>query len=349
LNQPPASTQNAIACQEVSKQYPGEARFAVDRVSFEVLAGDLVVLLGPSGCGKTTLLKMVNRLIEPTSGQIYINGMEIHQLPATELRRHIGYVIQQVGLFPHMTILQNISVVPRLLGWEPRLIQERARTLMDTVGLPLDYLSKHPRQLSGGEQQRVGLVRALAADPPILLMDEPFAAVDAITRLRLQDELRDLHQKLGKTILFVTHDVEEAFRLANKVLIMRAGKRVQYDVPLDIIRRPKDRFVQELAGTENLVRQLSLISVRSVLDQASGTAALRTVASAAPGAYPSVHVDDDLRSVLSSLLGSGASAVVVLGDHDQPLGEITFDDLRRTLARQNESVIAAKDHDLPAE
>ncbi len=224
MNGPSMQHESAgIDLAEVTKRFPNEEHPAVDHVSFQVEPGSLIVLLGPSGCGKTTLLKMINRLYEPTSGQIHIGGTEIHDLPATELRRRIGYVIQQVGLFPHMTIEQNIAVVPRLEGWDRQRIDERINNLLETVGLPRAYRQRYPRQLSGGEQQRVGLARALAADPAILLMDEPFAAIDAITRASLQEELLRIQQKVHKTILFVTHDVEEALRLADKILVMRAG------------------------------------------------------------------------------------------------------------------------------
>src|SRR5689334_15902460 len=217
---------SAIVVEELTRQFPGEPRAAVDHVSFEVEAGAFVVLLGPSGCGKTTLLKMINRLYEPTSGRVLVGGIDARELAVTDLRRRIGYVIQQVGLFPHMRIEENIAVVPRLLGWEKPRIDERIDVLLELVGLPSAYRKRYPRQLSGGEQQRIGLARALAADPGTMLMDEPFGAIDAITRARLQDELLDIQRKLRKTILFVTHDVEEALRLADKIIIMRAGKIV---------------------------------------------------------------------------------------------------------------------------
>ena len=326
-----SNTQIMIACREVAKLYPGVDHFSVDHVTFEIASGALVVLLGPSGCGKTTLLKMINRLIEPTSGQIYVKDQEIHTLPATDLRRQIGYVIQQVGLFPHMTVRENISVVPRLLGWDTGRIEARVAFLMEVVGLPMAYLDRRPRQLSGGEQQRVGLARALAADPPILLMDEPFAAVDAITRLRLQDELRNIHRQLKKSILFVTHDVDEAFRLADRVLVMRAGKIVQYGAPLEIVRNPVDDFVRELTGAENLVRQLSLIPVQAVLDSPARAEANTPGSRRSSPAAPTVTLQDDLRMVLSCLLGSGAEAVTVLDGDSRPVAEIGFNDLRAAL------------------
>jgi len=300
------------------------------------------VLLGPSGCGKTTLLKMVNRLIEPTGGKIRIGGIEVHDLPATELRRRIGYQIQQVGLFPHMTIAMNISVVPRLLGWDKKKIAERSAFLMDMVGLPLEYLPRHPRQLSGGEQQRVGLARALAADPAILLMDEPFAAIDAINRACLQDELNEIHRKVRKTILFVTHDVEEAFRLADKIVVMKEGRLVQYGTPLEIVTRPYDAFVEELVGTQNMLRRLSLLNVQAVLDARRG----KVKPEAASGAALSdgaarVHPADDLRSALSLLLDSGTEAIPVVDYQDRQIAWLSFADLKAALAAQSATAQSA--------
>src|SRR3712207_4623975 len=251
----------AIIVDNVSKQFPQPGRPAVNAASFVVEQGQFIVLLGPSGCGKTTLLKMINRLYEPTSGRIAVDNVDITELPATTLRRRIGYVIQQTGLFPHMRIEDNIAVVPRLLNWEKAAIHARIDELLDLVGLPRDYRRRYPRQLSGGEQQRVGIARALAADPSIMLMDEPFGAIDAITRARLQDELFALQRKLHKTILFVTHDVDEALRLADKIIVMRDDRIVQFDAPLHILGRPADAFVAKLVDPDDILRQLSLIRV----------------------------------------------------------------------------------------
>jgi osmoprotectant transport system ATP-binding protein len=322
---------SAILCESLTRLYPGAARPAVDQVNFQVPAGNLVVLLGPSGCGKTTLLKMVNRLIEPTSGKIWIEGKEIHDLPATELRRRIGYVIQQVGLFPHMTIDQNISVVPRLLKWDRKRIGERVRSLLDLVGLPAAYLTRYPRQLSGGEQQRVGLARALAADPAILLMDEPFAAVDAINRERLQGALLEIQQQVRKTILFVTHDVEEAFRLADKIAVLKDGKLIQFDAPLEIVTHPQNAFVQELVGTQNKLRRLSLVTVQSVLNARRSWASETALDHLNLNPVMNVHPEDDLRSALSVLLQTSGRALNVVDAGGNRVGEITLDDLRATL------------------
>jgi osmoprotectant transport system ATP-binding protein len=320
-----------IVCEGVSKQFLNEPKPAVDHVSFKVEAGNFVVLLGPSGCGKTTLLKMINRLYEPSDGKIWIGGTEVHDLPATELRRHIGYVIQQVGLFPHMKIDQNVSVVPRLLGWDEAKIKARVNDLIDMVGLPKYYLKRYPRQLSGGEQQRIGLVRALAADPPILLMDEPFAAIDAITRECLQEEFLEIQKKVNKTILFVTHDVEEAFRLADKIVVMKSGKLVQYGTPLEIVTQPQDEFVQELVGTSNMLRRLSLISVQSVLNARASWSSEKSEANLRLDGSAVVHPSDDLRNALSTLLNSGANELKVVDPQGRQIGEINFSDLRAAL------------------
>jgi osmoprotectant transport system ATP-binding protein len=232
----------SIRFEHVVKQYPGAPRPAVDDVSLTVEAGSFVVLLGPSGCGKTTLLKMVNRLYEPTSGEIFIDDTEIHHLPVNTLRRQIGYVIQQVGLFPHMTVAKNIAVVPQLLGWPPKRIAARVDELLDLIGLPpTEYRGRYPAQLSGGQQQRVGLARALAADPGIMLMDEPFGAIDAITRTGLQDEMIRLQRTVRKTIVFVTHDVDEALKLADRVIVVTDGS-VGYDIALPFERPRGDEL-----------------------------------------------------------------------------------------------------------
>src|SRR4051812_17988214 len=256
----------AIVFEEVIKRFPGNPRPAVAGVTLSVPEGHLVVLLGPSGCGKTTLLRLVNRLIEHDSGTILVSGRDIDSLPPTELRRGIGYVIQSVGLFPHMRVENNIAVVPRLLGWDSARISRRTDELLPLVGLPpAEYRRRYPSQLSGGQQQRVGLARAMAADPAIMLMDEPFAAIDNITRRRLQDELLDIQSKVRKTILFVTHDVEEAIRLADKIAVMREGHVVQYDTPLNILSAPADSFVAELVGAGDVLRRLSLLDVQHAM------------------------------------------------------------------------------------
>jgi osmoprotectant transport system ATP-binding protein len=317
---------SAIVVEQLSKQFPRELRPATDHVSFEVEDGAFVVLLGPSGCGKTTLLKMINRLYEPTSGRILVGGVDARGLKATDLRRRIGYAIQQTGLFPHMRIEQNIAVVPRLLGWAQPRIDARIDELLELVGLPRGYRTRYPRQLSGGEQQRVGLARALAADPAIMLMDEPFGAIDAITRARLQEELADIQSKLRKTIIFVTHDVEEALRLADKIIIMRKGTIVQYDTPLKIITQPRDKFVRDLSGADDVLRRLSLLSVRDAL-AASRNGNSVAATDSAPHAG-TIRLDDSLRDALARLLRSGAELLPVVGPNDEQLGQLSLDELR---------------------
>jgi osmoprotectant transport system ATP-binding protein len=306
-----------IVFDHVTKHYPGREVAAVDDLTFEIPAGTFCILVGPSGGGKTTALKMVNGLIPFDGGDIRIDGRSIRDLPLVELRRGIGYVIQQVGLFPHMTIGQNIATVPQLLGWSKTRIQERTFELLELVGLEGADARRYPSQLSGGQRQRVGLARALAADPPLLLMDEPFGALDPITRVRLQDELRRLHQDVGKTIVFVTHDVDEAILLGDRIAILReGGVLAQYDTPDAILAHPADDFVRRFIGEDRALRRL----------------ALRTLADAqlAPlGSVPSEPTDRlertvTVRNAVSRLLESGAQSLVVV-DGDRELGLFTLD------------------------
>jgi osmoprotectant transport system ATP-binding protein len=252
-----------VEFEHVSKRYErtaGDTPAAVDDLSFHVPAGRICVLVGPSGCGKTTSLKMVNRLIEPTGGRILLDGQDAAARDVTELRRGIGYVIQQVGLFPHLTIGENVAVVLRLLGWPPARQSTRAEELLALVGLePASYRDRYPSQLSGGERQRVGVARALAADPPIMLMDEPFGAVDPIVRERLQDELLRLQEGLAKTILFVTHDIDEAIKMGDLVAVMRVGGRLaQFGTPEEILAAPADDFVARFVGVDRGLKRLAL-------------------------------------------------------------------------------------------
>ncbi len=326
-----ATRESAIDIQQVRKQFPGAPTPAVEDCSLTIPSGDLTVLLGPSGSGKTTLLKLINRLYEPDSGRVLVNGVDTRAMPATVLRRGIGYVIQQVGLFPHLRVEQNIAIVPELVGWPRTRIEARIDELLDLVSLPRTYRHRYPRQLSGGEQQRVGLARALAADPKIMLMDEPFAAVDAITRTRLQDELRAIHQRLRKTIVFVTHDVEEALRLADHIVVMRSGRIVQEGTSLAVITRPRDAFVRQLLSSDDVLRQLSLIPVATVMRSFSGRI---------QPAAPSVRVTDDLRTALSALLQQDAPALVVLDASGRPAGQLAFEDVRRAVINSRTGVPA---------
>jgi len=253
-----------ISLDGVTKVFAGTSTPAVDALSLQIPRGELVVLVGPSGCGKTTTLKMINRIIEPTSGTITIDGHDVTSRPAFELRRDIGYVIQQIGLFPHRTIAQNVATVPRLNGWGHDRIEARVDELMTLMDLDPGMLQRYPAELSGGQRQRVGVARALAADPPVLLMDEPYGAVDPLVRERLQDQLLELQQDLHKTIVFVTHDIDEAIKLGDHIAILNVGGIVeQYDTPEAILRSPANDFVASFLGAERSLKRLSLIPASS--------------------------------------------------------------------------------------
>ena len=318
---------DAIVFERVTKTFPGATAPAVDDVSLSVPGGTTAVILGTSGSGKTTLLKMVNRLYEPTRGRIFVEGIDVSSLPAVELRRRIGYVIQQVGLFPHWTVAQNIATVPGVLGWPKVQIERRVDELLDLVGLPpAEYRRRRPNELSGGQQQRVGIARALAADPDILLMDEPFGAVDAITRSRLQEEFLALQGRTRKTVLFVTHDVEEALRLADRLIVMDGGRVMQHDTGFEVIARPANAFVAELTGSKDLMRLLQLMSVRWFVQP------LQPSIAANDG--QAVGVDASLRDALNGLMRSGLDAIPVR-DPDSGLlvGQIGMETIRAQLRR----------------
>src|ERR687895_662889 len=262
-----------IEFRKVSKTYPGSDNPVVTDLSFEVPEGEICVLVGPSGCGKTTTMRMVNRLIEITEGEILIDGEPNTAMSGTRLRRKIGYAIQQIGLFPHRTIADNIGTVPHLLGWDKGSIRDRVDELLELVGLsPEEYRDRYPAELSGGQQQRVGVARALAADPPIMLMDEPFGAVDPITRERLQDEFLRIQEDIRKTIVFVTHDIDEAIKMGNKIAILKQrGVLAQYATPETILSRPHYEFVSSFVGTDRVLKRLSLTRVGEMdLEQANG-------------------------------------------------------------------------------
>lgn len=313
----------AIVFEHVSKRFPSATQAAVDDVSLDVAEGDLVVLLGPSGCGKTTLLKMVNRLYEHDSGRILMEGTEIRDFKVTDLRRRIGYVIQSVGLFPHMTVAKNIATVPDMIGWDKARTNRRIDELLDLVGLqPEEYRNRYPIQLSGGQQQRVGLARAMAADPSIMLMDEPFAAIDNITRRRLQDELIRIQSKVRKTILFVTHDVDEAIRLADKIAVMRSGKVLQYDTPLHILSAPADSFVADLTGSGDVLRRLSLMTVEGTMLPTPGANGKN---------YPTISTATSLREALNELLSTNAETLTVTTPEGQPAGTLDLAAIRQAV------------------
>jgi osmoprotectant transport system ATP-binding protein len=255
-----------IRLEKLHKLFPGQKQPAVRELTLDIPEGEIVIFVGPSGCGKTTTLEMVNRLVEPTSGRIYLEGDDVTHAHPDQLRRRMGYVIQQIGLFPHQTIAQNIATVPRLLGWDKRRINERVDELLTLVGLePREYRNRYPKQMSGGQRQRVGVARAMGADPPVLLMDEPFGAVDPITRDRLQNEFLRLQRKIRKTIVFVTHDIDEALKMGDRICILREGSEIaQYDRPEHILSDPAGPFVEGFLGSGIVLKRLNLARVRDV-------------------------------------------------------------------------------------
>ncbi|MFE7567819.1 ABC transporter ATP-binding protein [Streptomyces sp. NPDC057539] len=296
-----------IRFEHVTKRYP-DGTTAVDDLSFEVPQGELVTLVGPSGCGKTTTMKMVNRLIEPTEGRIFLDGDDISAIDPVQLRRRIGYVIQQVGLFPHKTVLENTATVPHLLGWQRAKGRERAAELLDLVGLdPSVYGDRYPEQLSGGQRQRVGVARALAADPPVLLMDEPFGAVDPVVRDHLQSEFLKLQAAVRKTVLFVTHDIEEAVRLGDRIAVYGQGRIEQFDAPAAVLGTPATPYVADFVGADRGLKRLSVTSIEEGdLEQP-----------------PVVHLDDPLARAASKLAKEGARWAVVLDSADNLHGWIS--------------------------
>ncbi len=255
-----------IALEQLTKHYPGQEKPAVDALDLTIPEGEIVILVGPSGCGKTTTLKMINRIIEPSSGIIRLQGEDVTRADPDDLRRRIGYVIQQVGLFPHHTIGRNIATVPRLLGWSRQRIADRLDELLHLVGMdPAIYRDRYPKELSGGQRQRIGVARALAADPPVMLMDEPFGALDPISRERLQNEFLRLQGQIGKTIVFVTHDIDEAIKMGDRIAILREGSTIaQYDTPETVLAAPADDFVKEFIGSGASLKGLGLARVREV-------------------------------------------------------------------------------------
>ena len=313
-----------IEFREVSKTYPGTDTSVVNNLSFEVLDGEVCVLVGPSGCGKTTTMRMINRLIEPTDGEILIDGKPNTSMSGTQLRRKIGYAIQQIGLFPHRTIADNIATVPNLVGWDKSRIKDRVNELLELVGLdPDDYRDRYPAELSGGQQQRVGVARALAADPPIMLMDEPFGAVDPITRERLQDEFLNIQKDIKKTIVFVTHDIDEAIKMGDKIAILKqGGVLAQYDSPENILSNPNSEFVSSFVGGDRVLKRLSLTRVGEMdLEPANG------------GTDELPHISDRLnvKDALSELIGAGQSKAVVEKDGEKRV--LTFSDIESLMNR----------------
>lgn len=302
-----------INMEHVTKRYTDGGPASVDDLSIAVPEGTTTALIGPSGCGKTTTMRMINRLIDPTEGKIIVNGEDVTKVDPVQLRRHIGYVIQQVGLFPHMTIAQNIAAVPKLLGWEDARIKSRTEELLHLVGLdPNEMLKRYPRQLSGGQRQRIGVARALAADPPVLLMDEPFGAIDPIARTRLQAEFRQILQRVKKTVVLVTHDLDEAIRLGDRIAIMKDGKIVQYDTPDAVLSHPADAFVENFVGIDRAIKRLSLFTVADAMNGDAPSNNAR-----------SVRQTSNLRDALALMVAANSDVLAVIDEHGTVTGKLS--------------------------
>lgn len=302
-----------IRLENLTKVFPAQDEPAVADLSMEIYEGEIVVLVGPSGCGKTTTMKMINRIIEPTSGRIFLEGEDVTKTNPDKLRRRIGYVIQQIGLFPHMTIADNIATVPRMLGWDKKRISDRIDELLETVSMDLSYRSRYPKELSGGQRQRIGVARAMAADPPVLLMDEPFGAIDPITRDRLQDEFLRLQQEIKKTIVFVTHDIDEAIKMGDRIAILKQQSRIaQYDTPERILTDPADEFVQDFIGSGPSIKRLSLSRV-SDIETAD---------------WPVARLTDSQDEVRNKMQSSGKGYVLLLDGQDRPRRWVGTEDIK---------------------
>jgi osmoprotectant transport system ATP-binding protein len=348
-----------ISFESVTKRFP-DGTTAVDNIDLEVPEGDLTVLVGPSGCGKTTTLRMINRMIEATSGRIVVDGRDVASVDPPELRRRIGYVIQQIGLFPHRTIGENIATVPELTGWDKRRTSQRVGELLELVGLPAEVRDRYPHQLSGGQRQRVGVARALAVDPPIMLMDEPFGAVDPIVRSRLQDEFLRLQQEVRKTIVFVTHDIDEAIKMGDRIAIFRQGGHLeQYAPPDELLAEPASEFVADFLGAERGLKRLALVPVSAVKAEPGpvvspdddGRRALavdrRLLGWAHAGEAAErdrvgdaeirpfrlqVQADDSLRAALNALVQSRTGVAVRVSDGDRYEGIVTLELLSKEIS-----------------
>jgi osmoprotectant transport system ATP-binding protein len=302
-----------IRLEKVTKIYP-DGTEAVREVSFEIDRGELCVLLGPSGCGKTTTMKMINRLIFPTSGRIYIDGTDNSSIDENELRRNIGYAIQEIGLFPHMTIGENIATVPALKGWPKAKRRKRAKELLELLRMTPDgFIDKYPRELSGGQRQRVGVARAFGGDPPILLMDEPFGAIDPITRVNLQNEFLKIQQELQKTIIFVTHDIHEAIKMGDKIALMKGGRLVQYAPPAELLYGPKDEFVADFVGADRGLKGLQLIRTKEVMWRSPRTA----------------KPDEEVKAVRDRMEREGIDWLAVIDNEGRFTGWVVSSDLER--------------------
>ncbi len=305
-----------IRLDELTKQFPGQAQPAVDRLSLEVKEGEIVVFVGPSGCGKTTSMELVNRLIEPTSGRIILDGDDVTDIDPNKLRQRIGYVIQETGLLPHRTIAQNIGTVPKLIGWKKDRINERVDELLGMVGMdPEQYRARYPKELSGGQRQRVGVTRAMAADPTVMLMDEPFGAIDPITRERLQNEFIRLQAQIKKTIIFVTHDIDEAIKMGDRIAVLRDQSHIaQYDTPENILTNPADDYVSDFIGSGASLKRLNLTRIRDVEMSADCPVGLQS---------------DSHEKLVATLNASEWSAMLLLDDQRRPQRWVNSYDLRR--------------------
>ncbi|MFF7812983.1 ABC transporter ATP-binding protein [Streptomyces roseolus] len=332
-----------IRFEQVTKRYP-DGTTAVDDLSFEVAEGELVTLVGPSGCGKTTTMMMVNRLVEPTAGRVLVDGRDIAGVDPVALRRKIGYVIQQVGLFPHRTVLDNTATVPALLGWKKAAARARAAELLELVGLdPAVHGARYPAQLSGGQRQRVGVARALAADPPVLLMDEPFGAVDPVVRERLQNEFLALQATVRKTVLLVTHDIEEAVRMGDRMAVYGQGRIEQFDTPATVLASPATPYVADFVGGDRALKRLAVTPVTAedldpLPDDAPApvTESGPAPESAVPGSGPvprSVPLGSTLKDALALLLQDDSGHLTVTGADGRPLGTLTPAGVHRALRR----------------
>lgn len=301
-----------IDLQRVTKIYPGSDHPAVDGVDLNLPAGEICIFIGPSGCGKTTLMRMINRLLPITSGKIFLDGKDVYSLDENAVRRGIGYVIQQIGLFPNMTVRDNIAVVPKLLNWNKQKIDERVDELLNLVNLPPEvFRFRYPRELSGGQAQRIGVARAMAADPPCMLMDEPFGAIDPINRSELQDEFLKIQAKLKKTIIFVTHDIDEAIKMGDKICLLRDGRLEQYGTPEDLLARPKNEFVKDFVGSDRTLKRLNLLTVRDAM---------------LPDPIH-CHLRDDAQSVEAHMEREELSYLLVLDDDRKLRGYVNCRDL----------------------
>ena len=326
-----------ILLENITKRYPGQKAAAVDDVTMEIPAGEIVMLVGPSGCGKTTTMKMINRLIEPTSGTIRIGDEDVTNVDADDLRRRIGYVIQGAGLFPHYTVAENIAIVPKLLGWDRKRIAARVDELLELVSLdPAQYRDRFPRELSGGQQQRVGVARALAADPPVLLMDEPFGAVDPVVRVRLQEEFRALQRELGKTVVMVTHDIDEAVAMGDRVAVFAEGGRLaQIGTPLELLAHPADDQVAGFVGSESGLRRLSVVPLRvEDLEPLDGVTGGQLGAA--------IPLDSTLEQALAAMLRED-KAMVGVRDGAAFVGVLTPTGVHRALRRALEASAATEE------